>query len=641
MENSSSARALPPQAPKQESPTKTVSSSTGSFKWTNKDFRKSALNVGPTDRPRKTNRSLSQDQSTPTENEENNVDKTASSPLLRRSDRSTSTCSEASSASTTTATTSSQSENEQQQKLVQKSKTSSQTSLLVSSQSIDDVPKNANNKNCKQSKTLVTSQNDVNATKTDDAKSFLVRALEPVTNLFKSKSTQLKQTKQAIIYVDENNSTSISESLDKDTESLQVSGPTIKSTDETDDPHCWMNNKNNNNTNNNHSRSNKSENNNQSGFGANMQHKLRHIDSGEIAWWMSDHDDENDTNNDDTQDDNDDTIADDLTMNQSEISDKSRDTSVDYNHQTSNVQRRNGSEEPAWWQTDEKDENSNEKSIKSAASPIPNKIKISHVQSGERAWWLSSESEESKKNPVNGTDHNSTSKSVMNECSTVTRSPSKKLLSKKQTSKENTPTDSSNSSKKSSVNEFKNKFKIRHVESGEKAWWMQDDAEAEFIKIKNGESSPQRVIHSNSDSNNNNNVVLNKNSVVNSINNNSDNVIVATNQNKHLLQVIDYDELGDRASPEGLEDTSKGRLSPYDNVKNNNQINAEMNARKMFISRHTNIDDLLGGSLSIDRYAQQENISINDVYEEILPSQVRIHDGTAKMPVIQYKQQNG
>ncbi|KRF97730.1 uncharacterized protein Dwil_GK26907 [Drosophila willistoni] len=47
----------PPAAPsKAESPTKTVNSSTSSnsvVKWPNKDFRKSSLNVGPTDRPRK------------------------------------------------------------------------------------------------------------------------------------------------------------------------------------------------------------------------------------------------------------------------------------------------------------------------------------------------------------------------------------------------------------------------------------------------------------------------------------------------------------------------------------------------------------------------------------------------------------
>ncbi|XP_037951307.1 probable WRKY transcription factor protein 1 [Teleopsis dalmanni] len=54
VENLSASNAKPPAAPKAESPSKTsTSSSSAVVKWPNKDFRKSALNVGPTDRPRK------------------------------------------------------------------------------------------------------------------------------------------------------------------------------------------------------------------------------------------------------------------------------------------------------------------------------------------------------------------------------------------------------------------------------------------------------------------------------------------------------------------------------------------------------------------------------------------------------------
>lgn len=586
------ARALPPQAPKSESPVKTVSSSTGSFKWTNKDFRKSALNVGPTDRPRKASRTSSMDREI-----DENVDKSAS-PLLRRSERSPSTGSEVSSSGTATT---SQSEDDASAKL-QKIKTTSQTSLLISS-AIDDVPKNDKNYKSKQNDFSTSSTtNDVCQLKTDEGKSFLIRALEPVTNLFKSKSGALHQHQQDnneehTIYADDNNSTSISESLGKDTESLYLATKTNNlNTDETDDPHCWMNN------NNNYSVSETMPNND---FGTNMKHKLRHIDSGEIAWWMND-----DENNNRNEDDNDDTIADDLTLNQSEISEKANSAPVDSVYKLRPAE----SGERAWWlseDTSAKEDSRNKKNLINGDDVLPavssSKYRISHVQSGERAWWLSdSEVKETSKTdrPTNG---------KLNDTSNtngVPKSPSR-------LSKENS-TDSSNSSKKSnSVNEFKNKFKIRHVDSGEKAWWMQDDTE-----IKN--ESPQR------DNNINTTPTI------------TTTTTSETNSNAKRKSQIDYDELGDRASPEGLEDTSnKGRRSPYDNIESNGD--RTQTTKKLFISRHTNIDDLLGGScypispLSLDRYASN---GVNDVFEEITPAQVRIHDSTAKMPVIQRMQSN-
>lgn len=60
----------------------------------------------------------------------------------------------------------------------------------------------------------------------------------------------------------------------------------------------------------------------------------------------------------------------------------------------------------------------------------------------------------------------------------------------------------------------------------------------------------------------------------------------------------DLEPLGDRASPEGVEadqqmSSLSGRLSPYDNVPSSKKGSSK---EDLFISKHTNIDDVLGGS---------------------------------------------
>ncbi|KAI8126453.1 FH1/FH2 domain-containing protein 3 [Lucilia cuprina] len=94
MENLSAHK--PPAAPKGESPTKSTSSSTGvSTKLPNKDFRKSALNVGPTDRPRK-----SRTPSTGTDSDLNTVEAlNGALQAIQRLERSPSAGSEVSNAS--------------------------------------------------------------------------------------------------------------------------------------------------------------------------------------------------------------------------------------------------------------------------------------------------------------------------------------------------------------------------------------------------------------------------------------------------------------------------------------------------------------------------------------------------------------
>lgn len=680
--DSSSGRSLPPQAPKSESPAKTVSSSTSSFKWTNKDFRKSALNVGPTDRPRKSGRTSSIER-----DHDDSVEKSPSLILLR-SDRSTSNCSEVSTTSVASTTNTSQSEDDVNNtgiaantdtdtNLMQKQKKTSpsQNSLLLSTSGVvDDLPT--------LSKGVGRQLNDV---KTGEAKSFLIRALEPVTNLFKSKSS-LHLRKHAPNGEDnfnaraDDNSTSISESLSKDTESLYsataATNQSKQTADETDyhDPNIWMNNINN-------QTKISTEN---PDFGDNMKHKLRHIDSGEIAWWMNDNGEEND---DYEEGDNDDTLADDdLTLNQSEMSDKVDLTAVKLTPPPDAVFkiRRIESGEKAWWlggeDSSSKDESNSCKKKNSINSDsvtmsVKPKLKICHVQSGERAWWMSDTNAEdsvnsgeikntdSSKNIRNMNDniagrksesserawwlnddessgHKDTDdKPIMNKSYTISRDNDDSNGGAKSVrrSHENS-TDSS--SKKSQTNEFKNRFNIRHVESGEKAWWMQDESGSANEIAKTVATSNESA---DDDDDNEDDATGFVKKVV--------------DQQQQKQQPTDvkcksanYDELGDRASPEGLEDTSnKGRISPYDNVP-------EKNAKSLFISRHTNIDDLLGGSchplspMLLDRFSAattntatvSTSASLNnrDAYEEISPAQVRIHDATAQMPIIQRASSN-
>lgn len=678
--DSSSGRSLPPQAPKSESPAKTVSSSTSSFKWTNKDFRKSALNVGPTDRPRKSGRTSSIEG-----DHDDSVEKSPSLILLR-SDRSTSNCSEVSSTSVASTTATSQSEDDvnftgiaanTNANSMQNQKTESplQTSLSLSASAVVvDLPT--------LSKGVGRQSNDV---KTGEAKSFLIRALEPVTNLFKSKSS-LHLRKHAPNSEDncnataeDNSNTSISESLSKDTESLySTTAATNQSkqiADETDhhDPNIWMNN-------NNQAKISKEK----ADFGDNMKHKLRHIDSGEIAWWMNDNGDENDDG------DNEDTLADDdLTLNQSEMSDKVDLTAVKLTPPPDAVFkiRRIESGEKAWWlggdDTSSKDEiiSSKKKSSMNGDTvtlSVKPKLKICHVQSGERAWWMSDTNAEDCVNSseIKNTDSSNITRNMNGnisgrksesserawwlndeESSGHTDTNDKPIMNKSYTiSRDNDrDNDDSNSSaisvrrshenstdsasKKSQTNEFKNRFNIRHVESGEKAWWMQDESGSANKTTKTVATSNESA--DDDDDNEDDATGFGKKVV---------------DQQQQIQQPTDvkcksvnYDELGDRASPEGLEDTTnKGRASPYDNVP-------EKNAKSLFISRHTNIDDLLGGScyplspMLLDRFtAAAMNTPIlsasassnRDAYEEISPAQVRIHDGTAQMPVIQRASSN-
>lgn len=573
------ARTLPPQPPKSESPAKTVSSSTGSFKWTNKDFRKSALNVGPPDRPRKSRTaSVESDQ-------ENGVEKPITNSTSRRSP---SAGSEVSYTSTTVTSTS-----EDDIKQPTKSISSSLQQCVINN--ADDLPKNMSPRNVPSHVQNDVSHNDTSS-KNDETKSFLIRALGPVTNLFKSKTTQSQSMQSPpqrpdTIYVDDNNSTSISENMSQDTESVFPATKTkSKSNIQTDDPSWWTNNTNSNND--------------QSDFGSNMKYKLRHIDSGEIAWWMTD----NDNGDNDNDNENDDTIADDITLNQSEASEKIE--PINGKFKIRHVE----SGEKAWWLTNDISEDTNDgtnnneninnhlNDEENSPLTVKQKYQIAHIKSGERAWWLNDDEEDKKTDNnkiynikriesgekawwMNGSDESNKSKSFnSNHANTGDEFwwPNQDNSNDYTKSKSPIKTDQN-----------QRKYKIRHVESGEKAWWMSNE--------NNDDSECDEV----------------------------DNLNINAMKNCSL----ECDKpLGERASPEGLEDTTKERSSPYDQLTNGS--GRVKNLKKLFISKHTNIDEILGSSchplspvLLLDEFSK-------DCFEEISPAQVRIHDSTAQMPVI-------
>lgn len=98
--------------------------------------------------------------------------------------------------------------------------------------------------------------------------------------------------------------------------------------------------------------------------------------------------------------------------------------------------------------------------------------------------------------------------------------------------------------------------------------------------------------------------------------------------------------MGDRASPEGLEmpKDDEGRKSPYDNVPTMQTKSKRPTQLPLFISRHTNIDEILGGAPQIWSPAINKRYGYEDVRAgctEVDAAQVIIHEGTPQRTFIQ------
>lgn len=287
-----------------------------------------------------------------------------------------------------------------------------------------------------------------------------------------------------------------------------------------------------------------------------MKNKLRHIDSGELPWWMT----------------ADEPSADDTAINPVESETRAPE---------SNIGNGNG---VASWMFPSEDQNRGDE----APKPM---YRFTKIRSGERAWWM--DSDEKGENAQNGTgtanhyNNNNVHEDSVEPESTTTLT-----------------------------------FKIKRIESGEKAWWMTNDGpdtenadNIDFWSEINEKNEAERKCH------------------------------VRQHQeherNFYSGGVTDTTEgpLGQRASPEGLEDMTSQRreFSPYactgDPARDTFGKNS---ASKLFISRHQNIDDLLGGTSHTMNLMLMDRNDFNAPYEEILPAQVRIHDGSAHTSYVQH-----
>lgn len=574
-------KTLPPQAPKLESPTKVISAptststssaSSSNSKWANKDFRKSALNVGQTDRPRKARTS-----SAIADNEDGKKaqQKAASDQVSHtRSDRSSSVSSESSGNADDLA------KNLIKLKI---SATPSATATVTLIKANEIMHLNSDTMTCElKSKPndavqiQPTNSND-SCMKTDNTQPNIVnRMLGPVMKIFKNKSQHFGDSQSCSEHenaVSVNDSikqgTLIESMLNQTTITTTNGAKLVSSNNYLADESSWINSTLNEQT------TDTQFNQFQSIKSSNMKDQLTHVESNsQLPWWLN-------------EIDNDDTVAEDITLNQSD-NETTRFNKMDV------IETNQIDPEFPWWTPNES----------AGQDDTGQKYRITHVRSGERAWWLDEDTEES----VND------------------------ILEAAETENQN-------------QNGAKFTFKIKKIESGERAWWLceenQDTTATEPIK--------QNII----DDNDNDNVENGDDTDFWATINESleakrkasskaqQNQLRQQNENKYSNNYqydinANYIPLGDRASPEGLEDLRSGdenRLSPYDNVTNQDVDSA---LKKLFISKHQNIDDVLGvpcHTLSPIRLETKDDGS----FEEILPSQVRIHEGSPKKPYLDHE----
>ncbi|XP_045465037.1 FH1/FH2 domain-containing protein 3 isoform X2 [Harmonia axyridis] len=197
--------------------------------------------------------------------------------------------------------------------------------------------------------------------------------------------------------------------------------------------------------------------------------------------------------------------------------------------------------------------------------------KIRRNDSSKSSWWLdSSESSGPKKNQVLEGDY-VIQKDEMGRVLYKIRKNDSMTSSWWNDSNENSNSGKlegkEGQSQQTLDSEYLELHKIRHIDSGERAWWLssqeniaeasQPDTEGvqSLIKIRHQDSGEPAWWLQNEEGG-------------------------------------DPVPLGDRASPEGLEmPKDEGRLSPYDNVPE-----SKVRPDTLFISKHTNIDDILGGA---------------------------------------------
>uniref|UniRef100_A0A1A9UP73 Uncharacterized protein n=1 Tax=Glossina austeni TaxID=7395 RepID=A0A1A9UP73_GLOAU len=424
-------------------------------------------------------------------------------------------------------------------------------------------------------------------------------------------------------------------------------------------------------------------------------YKVRHIESGEPDWWLrNDEDDtladddlktlnqQGDEDNDDDDDDDDDDDEGTDHLNSLPTTQSGNDRSAlmkgdwwtnETTDETDEIAKHSNAEYNPHFYCEDKEERKslpqnqavpdtecwdNNGIGKAANEPLEledsMQLKLCSVGSGEKPWWTTEEYPEAVK----------PSHEITLEATTTASSKA-----------QNVETSSSSSEPKRwwMAGPIKKLFNLQRVDSDEKPWW-QDDAEkeAKYTKPKRDDSDEEewwldksekeqkqqkQQKHQNetpqmSEPNNNRQSCSNGVSDIN--------VELSSSFN------FEYSErpppLGQCASPVEYKEDSQQVPSLYPNIPmskvqrvNNHQayviakaehkVNSRQNydnSSKLFISRHQNIDELLGGSCRplSPLFLDGSNFGVmpiqrNMFLEEITPDQVRIHDSTPQMPVIQ------
>ncbi|XP_050465516.1 uncharacterized protein LOC126858896 isoform X4 [Cataglyphis hispanica] len=438
------------------------------------------------------------------------------------------------------------------------------------------------------------SKND-RAVKTEEAKSFLMRALAPVTNFFKNRSQDLSDTSKSGNWVDSNEENY--EICNKSRQSLSSSKPISQNLSK---GLSFTNSERNDEIKKNNMR-------------------IQHQSSGEKPWWL-------DSNSDNVPEG----VEKDNRWNEDVSQDTTTSTALPDDGKCKLKFWKQESGERAWWLDDVSAEET--KRSPSSASPVSRRgssrgsfrsadrrNRIRHQQSGERAWWMSDDPENVPEGveiiPTASSDSHSVDQPdgfVDNE-SLYSSKPLKK---------------------------------IRHIESGEKAWWMDSSSNIPDGVVR----IPVETTNSTSDSSESYEKI--------DIGVNPE---PETRAKKSLSRFpIEFppppseEPLGDRASPEGVEnppdppDNYGGRDSPYDNVPTPRRLSPRKrpSTLPLFIGQQTDIDDVLGDTAALchspvlsrirkQKRVEEDSSENNSECEEIDATQVIIHDSTPKTPVIQ------
>ncbi|KAK1128225.1 hypothetical protein K0M31_002696 [Melipona bicolor] len=527
--------------------------------------------------------------------------------------------------------------------------------------------------------------------KTEEAKSFLMRALAPVTNLFKNKHQDSSESGKSGGWLDSNE-----ESTDARKPEQNGGGTTTSLSRSLSKSFSFTN-------------SEKNDDRRQSSA------RVRRNFSGEQPWWI---------------DSNTDNVPEGVETGSLCNDEISQETTVSSTLPDDGKFKykvwRQESEERAWW-LDSNESGASENTRKQSAT-------MSRQESGEKAWWLDSNdsapSEETKRQSSSAVSrHDSGDRarwldgndSVISE---EAKKPPRSAVWRQESGErawwldgnDNAPSDESKrqssmaspvskrESSRSSTRSNERRNRLRHQQSGEQPWWMNDNPEnvPEGVEVFPVAATPTQ----NSNSYNNDEVddsqsysrcTSNVRHIesgekpwwMDSSSNVPDGVVKipvetsnSTSDSSESFERIDIgvnpepeiyakrslsrfpiefpppppdEPLGDRASPEGVEnppdppDNYGGRDSPYDNVQptpRRSSPRKRPSTLPLFIGEHTNIDDLLGDTTTLcptpvlSRIRKRERIGEDSAEdssecEEIDATQVIIHDSTPQTPVIQ------